>query len=89
MIDMPSISPLKAIRQKCLNCCCYEKLYVKTCPIVKCSLWKFRLGIHPFTKKNCQNQLLQQENFVGFENKTPQEMMKILKDKFGNKVDGE
>ena len=38
------MTPLKAIREKCLDCCCYQPKEVKLCPITKCSLWEFRFG---------------------------------------------
>lgn len=33
-----------AIRQKCLDCCNYQKLEVRLCPAKTCPLWRFRLG---------------------------------------------
>lgn len=55
---MERITPLRAIRLKCLDCMGEQYNAVKSCPCVDCSLWKFRLGIHPFTKKNSKNPLL-------------------------------
>ena len=34
----------KAIRQKCLDCCGYNNQLVKTCSIINCSLFPYRLG---------------------------------------------
>lgn len=37
-------SPLKAIRCKCLDCMCYQVAEIRKCPILDCSLYKFRFG---------------------------------------------
>ncbi len=44
------VSPLKAIRAKCLDCCCDQRDEVKMCPATKCPLWGFRLGKNPNRK---------------------------------------
>lgn len=44
------VSPLKAIRAKCLDCCCDQRDEVKLCPVTKCPLWEFRLGKNPNRK---------------------------------------
>ena len=41
------ISPLKAIRLKCLNCCCGSSNEVKLCPVTTCPLYAFREGHNP------------------------------------------
>lgn len=41
------ISPLKAIRLKCLDCSCGSSNEVKLCPVVKCPLYPFRFGKNP------------------------------------------
>lgn len=41
------ISPLKAIRLKCLDCSCGSSNEVKLCPVEKCPLYPFRLGKNP------------------------------------------
>lgn len=43
-------SPLKAIKDKCLDCCCGQKNEVKLCPAKGCPIWPFRLGKNPFLK---------------------------------------
>lgn len=40
-------SPIKAIRAKCLDCCCDQREEVKLCPAKDCPLWQFRLGKNP------------------------------------------
>ena len=44
------ISPLKAIRLKCLDCCCGSSNEVKLCPARGCPLHPFREGINPNRK---------------------------------------
>lgn len=34
----------KAIRLKCLDCCCGSVYEVRLCPQRSCPLWRFRLG---------------------------------------------
>ena len=41
-------SPLRAIRDKCLDCSCYQVSEVRLCEAVKCPLWPFRAGKHPW-----------------------------------------
>jgi len=38
---------LQAIRQKCLDCSCYQPVEVRECPVHTCGLWTFRLGTDP------------------------------------------
>ena len=45
------ISPLKAIRLKCLDCCCGSSNEVKLCTVVKCPLYAFREGRNPVTRQ--------------------------------------
>ena len=45
------ISPLKAIRLKCLDCCCGSSNEVKLCPAEICPLYPFREGHNPFIQK--------------------------------------
>jgi hypothetical protein len=44
-------NPLKAIREKCLDCCCGNAAEVRKCVAVDCVLWPFRMGANPFRKK--------------------------------------
>ena len=41
------ITPLRAIRFKCLDCCCGNSYEVKMCACENCSLYPFRLGKNP------------------------------------------
>lgn len=45
------ISPIKAIRLKCLDCCCGQRVEVNLCPCEDCALWPFRFGKNPYSTK--------------------------------------
>ena len=44
-------TPLKAIRQHCLDCCCGQVNEVKLCPATSCSLHPYRFGKNPNSKR--------------------------------------
>lgn len=41
---MERVSRSKAIRLKCLDCCCGQAAEVRKCPAEDCPLWRFRMG---------------------------------------------
>lgn len=41
------MTPLKAIRAKCLDCCIGQVNEVRLCPSKDCALWPYRLGHNP------------------------------------------
>lgn len=41
------VTPLKAIRANCLECCCGSAKEVRGCHIERCPLWPYRLGKNP------------------------------------------
>lgn len=41
------MTAIKAIRLKCLDCCCGSSEEVRLCPVEKCSLWVYRFGKNP------------------------------------------
>lgn len=43
-MKLNNITPLKAIRLKCIDCCNGNKNEVKKCPIKNCPLYIFKLG---------------------------------------------
>lgn len=53
------MSPMKAIREKCLDCCVWQTGEVRLCQAVQCALWPFRAGIHPYTSARMKNPLQQ------------------------------
>ena len=44
------MTPLKAIRQKCLDCCMGSAQEVRLCPVRDCALHQYRLGHNPKLK---------------------------------------
>ena len=42
---------LKAIRHKCIECCCGQKAEVRLCHLSACGLWHYRLGMEPNPSK--------------------------------------
>lgn len=43
-------TPLKAIKQKCIECCAGQKSEVRLCETRGCALYAFRLGKNPYKK---------------------------------------
>ena len=41
---MKRLTKRKAIRAKCLDCCCGHMAEVRYCPATKCPLWPYRMG---------------------------------------------
>lgn len=41
---MERVSRSKAIRLKCLDCCCGQAAEVRKCPATDCPLWRYRMG---------------------------------------------
>lgn len=44
------MTPLKAIRAKCLDCCCGQANEVKLCACTDCTLFPYRMGKNPTRK---------------------------------------
>jgi hypothetical protein len=43
----PLKSPLRSIREKCIDCCAGNKAEVARCEIQACALWPFRMERNP------------------------------------------
>ena len=41
---MERITRAKAIRLKCIDCCCGNMSEVRKCPAEHCPLWRYRMG---------------------------------------------
>lgn len=50
MNEEKRITPIKAIRLKCLDCCCNSSDEVAACPCDDCPLYPFRFGKNPNVK---------------------------------------
>lgn len=46
------LTPIKAIRAKCLECCCNQRQEVKLCTVTDCSLYPYRMGHRPKPTEN-------------------------------------
>ena len=44
-------NPVKAIREKCLDCCCGSIIEIKECAVETCPIHPFRMGKNPFRQK--------------------------------------
>ena len=40
-------TPIKAMRAKCLDCCCGSPKEVRLCPVIECALYPYRFGKRP------------------------------------------
>ena len=50
-----TLTPMKAIRHKCVECCGGQFNEVKQCPVVKCPLYPYRMGHRPSTAGESSN----------------------------------
>jgi len=41
------LTPIKAIRAKCLDCCADQPKEVRHCTVIHCALWPYRMGKRP------------------------------------------
>ena len=39
-----TLTPMRAIRFKCLYCCCFDVTEVRLCELTECSLYPYRMG---------------------------------------------
>jgi hypothetical protein len=44
---MKRLTPMKAIRAKCLDCTCQQPKEVRLCTVSQCPLWPYRMGKRP------------------------------------------
>lgn len=45
------MNPMRAIREKCLDCTCQQPVEVKECTVRACALYPFRMGVNPYRAK--------------------------------------
>jgi hypothetical protein len=41
------LTPIKAIRAKCLDCMNHQTKEIRLCPMTTCPLWSYRMGKRP------------------------------------------
>ena len=51
MSDTVIMSPMKAIRANCIECCGNQVSEVRLCTATECPLYPFRMGKNPYRKK--------------------------------------
>lgn len=51
MSEEKKLTPMKAIRAKCIDCCCGQINEIRLCPITECPLHFYRFGKDPTRKK--------------------------------------
>jgi hypothetical protein len=44
---MKILTPIKAIREKCLDCTCQQPKEIRLCTKTDCALWPYRMGRRP------------------------------------------
>ncbi len=47
---MKGLTPIKAIRAKCIDCSGDQLKEVRLCPVTDCDLWPYRMGKRPTLK---------------------------------------
>jgi hypothetical protein len=50
-MEGPVLTPLKAMRVYCIDCCGGSRNEVKLCPSKDCSLWPYRFGKNPYNTR--------------------------------------
>lgn len=43
------LTPIQAIRKKCLECCCNSYKSIAKCLLIDCPLYPYRMGMRPET----------------------------------------
>lgn len=52
----------KAIRLKCLDCCCGNAAEVRLCQLRRCPLWRFRMGREALAEIGGDKREIQENN---------------------------
>lgn len=59
---MEVLTPIKAIRAKCIDCSCGSLREVRECRLEECSLWPYRMGKRPKNDKYIDDNELTEKN---------------------------
>jgi len=54
---MGKLTPIKAIRVKCMDCCCGQAKEVRECELKNCSLWPYRMGKRPSAENDISKRM--------------------------------
>ncbi len=60
---MDVLTPMKAIRAKCLDCSAGSANEVKLCPVTRCPLYLFRFGKNPNIQLTAEQKVARAANF--------------------------
>ena len=52
---MEVLTPIKAIRAKCIDCSCGSLREVRECHMKDCTLWPYRMGKRPKINKDTED----------------------------------
>ncbi len=52
-----AMSPTKALRLRCLDCCCGQTAEVRACTTLDCPAWPFRMGRNPWREPPSEERL--------------------------------
>ena len=69
-MEKKRLTPVKAIREKCLDCCCGSANEVKLCTIERCALWPYRFGKNPHHREMTQEE--KEKLALNFRGNTPE-----------------
>ena len=60
MVELEKVSYAKAIRAKCLDCCCGQENEVRHCTALDCPLFPYRFGCAPsaYINRNRENVII-------------------------------
>jgi len=58
------MSPLKAIRLRCIDCCAGQMNEVALCPAKACPSWAFRHGVNPWHGNDARGKLAKKDGAV-------------------------
>lgn len=58
------LTPLRAIREKCLDCQCESSSQIVTCSCTDCTLWFHRFGKRPETVKEKDHYLWTKRSMI-------------------------
>ena len=76
---MGKLTPLRAIRLKCLDCCAGQRKEVRLCPAKDCPLWPFRMGRNPRTQARTKSHEKPRKNGGVFTKKeAPEARVEVL-----------
>ncbi|MCB6366634.1 hypothetical protein LI291_10665 [Intestinibacillus massiliensis] len=52
---MAKLTPIKAIRAKCIDCCCGQRQEVRLCAVTGCPLHEYRMGKRPKNREEASD----------------------------------